>query len=121
MRVTTLIWCSRDGNGGPPMTEFTVSSHGRLAAPAGAGRSASEDIAVPSHSLAHRSRGWTLWLILAGLLIWSWSPAEMYRVVALFTDWRNMAEFGRAFLRPDFHEWRDYLADMIVTVQIALW
>ena len=26
-----------------------------------------------------------------------------------------------AFLRPDFHEWRDYLADMIVTVQIALW
>lgn len=45
----------------------------------------------------------------------------MYRVVSLFTDWRNMAEFGRAFLRPDFHEWRDYLADMIVTVEIALW
>ena len=103
------------------MTELTASSHGRLAAPAGAERSASEDIAVPSHSLARRSRGWTLWLILAGLLIWSWSPAEMYRVVALFTDWRNMAEFGRGFLRPDFHEWRDYLADMIVTVQIALW
>ena len=32
-----------------------------------------------------------------------------------------MAEFGRGFLRPDFHEWRAYLADMIVTVQIALW
>ena len=105
------------------MTELTVSSNGRLAAPpaAGAERSASEDIAVPSHSLARRSRGWTLWLVLAGLLIWSWNPAEMYRVVALFTDWRNMAEFGRGFLRPDFHEWRDYLADMIVTVQIALW
>src|SRR5882757_6010643 len=105
------------------MTEFSVTSHGRAAAPpaTGAERGASEDIAVPSHSLARRSRGWTLWLIVAGLLIWSWSPAEMYRVVALFTDWRNMAEFGRGFLRPDFHEWRDYLADMIVTVQIALW
>ena len=32
-----------------------------------------------------------------------------------------MAEFGQAFLRPDFHEWRGYIADMIVTVQIALW
>lgn len=105
------------------MSELTVSPNGRLAQPpaAGAEHITSEDIAVPSHSLARRSRGWALWIILAGLLIWSWNPAEMYRVVSLFTDWRNMAEFGRAFLRPDFHEWRDYLADMIVTVQIALW
>ena len=40
---------------------------------------------------------------------------------SLFTDWRNMAEFGRAFLQPNFHEWDSYLADMIVTIQIAIW
>ena len=55
------------------------------------------------------------------LLVWSWGPAEMFRAASLVTDWRNMAEFGSAFLRPDFHEWRNYVADMIVTIQIAIW
>ena len=32
-----------------------------------------------------------------------------------------MAEFGRAFLQPNFHDWDSYLADMVVTVQIAIW
>jgi phosphonate transport system permease protein len=82
---------------------------------------AGDDIAVPRHSLARRSRGWTLWLIVLGLLAWSWGPAEMFRAASLLTDWRNMAEFGRAFLHPNFHEWDGYLADMIVTVQIAIW
>src|ERR1051325_7220229 len=79
------------------------------------------DPPVPQHSLAHRGRGWLMWLIIAGLLVWSWAPTEMSRVTALFTDWRNMAEFGRAFLHPNFHDWDSYLADMVVTVQIALW
>jgi phosphonate transport system permease protein len=45
----------------------------------------------------------------------------MYRAVLLFSDWRNMATFGAAFLSPDFHEWLQFAADMIVTVQIAIW
>lgn len=108
------------------MSDFTVTSAvtppvSSLGRPPVTDRSASEDIAVPSHSLSRRSRTWMLWLVLAGLLVWSWSPAEMFRAGSLITDWRNMAEFGQAFLRPDFHEWRGYLEDMIVTVQIALW
>jgi phosphonate transport system permease protein len=59
--------------------------------------------------------------VVIGLLAWSWGPAEMFRAVSLFSDWRNMAEFGRAFLHPNFHEWDSYLADMVVTVQIAIW
>lgn len=103
------------------MTDFTVTSavtsHGR---PPVADR-ASEDVAVPSYSLSRRSRTWMLWIIVIGLLVWSWNPAEMYRAGSLFTDWRNMAEFGQAFLRPNFHEWRGYIDDMMVTVQIAIW
>jgi phosphonate transport system permease protein len=76
---------------------------------------------VPRHSLARRSRGWTLWLIVLALLAWSWGPAEMFRAASLVSDWRNMAEFGRAFLHPNFHDWDSYIADMIVTVQIAIW
>jgi phosphonate transport system permease protein len=39
----------------------------------------------------------------------------------LFTDWRNMAQFGASFLKPNFHDWDLYLSDMVVTVQIAIW
>jgi len=76
---------------------------------------------VPRVPLVQRLQRWLVWAVVAGLLAWSWAPAEMFRVEYLFTDWRNMAEFGRAFLHPNFHDWRQYLSDMIVTIQIAIW
>ena len=78
-------------------------------------------IAVPTLPLSHRIRSWLIWLALFALLAWAWAPAEMFRVSALFTDWRNMAQFGAAFIEPNFHDWDLYLADMLVTVQIAIW
>jgi len=78
-------------------------------------------VSVPEHPWSHRLRAWLLWALIFALLAWSWAPSEMFKVVALFTDWRNMAEFGRAFLRPNFHDWDSYLSDMVVTVQIAIW
>jgi phosphonate transport system permease protein len=78
-------------------------------------------IVVPTRPLSHRAWNWILWLLVFALLAWSWSPAEMFRVSALFTDWRNMAEFGNAFLKPNFHDWDNYLSDMLITIQIALW
>jgi phosphonate transport system permease protein len=79
------------------------------------------DHPVPQYPLATRVRGWLGWLLVIALLAWSWSPSEMFRVSALFTDWRNMAEFGAGFLHPNFHEWHQYVTDMVVTIQIALW
>lgn len=97
-----------------PMTDIT--------APAGLPRPANASgISVPQQPLSRRVRGWLGWLLIAGLLAWSWNAAEMYRVGALVTDWRNMAEFGEAFLHPNFRDWDQYLTDMVVTIQIALW
>jgi len=76
---------------------------------------------MPQHPLARRLRGWLLWFVIFALLAWAWTPAEMYRGVDLVHDWRNMAEFGSAFLQPNFHDWDSYLADMVVTLQIATW
>lgn len=78
-------------------------------------------IEVPRPPLLVRARSWLLWAIVAGLLVWSWTPTEMYKVVGLFTDWRNMAEFGAAFLKPNFYDWDVYALEMIETVQIAVW
>ena len=55
------------------------------------------------------------------LLAWAFIPAEMKNAVFLWTDAGNMAEFGRDFLRPNFHEWEMYIGEMIVTLQIAMW
>src|SRR5262245_48051208 len=76
---------------------------------------------VPQYPLSRRLSSWAIWAFIFALLAWAWAPSEMYRVVSLFTDWRNMATFGEAFLRPNFHDWDHYLADMLVTVQIAIW
>lgn len=78
-------------------------------------------IEVPRPTLALRARGWTVWIAIAGLLAWSWSPIEMYKAGSLFTDWRNTAEFTSAFLAPNFHGWNIYAKEMVETVQIALW
>lgn len=88
---------------------------------ASVGPQASKAIAVPRHPLSQRLRSPLLWLLVVGFLVWSWSPAEMSKASNLFTDWRNMAEFGSAFLRPNFHEWELYLREMVVTIQIAAW
>lgn len=78
-------------------------------------------IEVPRPPLSARLRTAFIWLVVLSVLAWSWAPAEMWKVANLVTDWRNMAEFGSAFLQPNFYEWRLYVDEMIVTVQIAVW
>jgi phosphonate transport system permease protein len=104
----------------PDQARLERAGSALTAAPAHAVRDLAT-IAVPSHPLGRRVRGWLAWAAIFALLAWAWAPAEMFRVVALFTDWRNMAQFGAAFLKPNFHDWDEYLADMVVTVQIAIW
>ncbi len=68
-------------------------------------------------------RNWTrqlTWVILALLLAASWNGAEI-RPMDLIRDSGNMAQYARDFFPPDFRDWRIYLDEMLVTVQIALW
>ena len=60
------------------------------------------------------------WAILLAVLAISWKGAEM-NPVALFTDAGNMATFAADFFPPDFSLWQDYLKEMAVTLQIAVW
>lgn len=54
------------------------------------------------------------------VLIWSWQGAEI-RPLELFKDSGNMGTFAREFFPPDFHDWRIYLQEMVITVHIAVW
>jgi phosphonate transport system permease protein len=81
----------------------------------------SNGINVPRPGIEVRARTWLLWLAIIALLVWSWGPTEMRKITALVTDWRNMAEFGSGFLRPNFRDWDAYAWQMIETIQIAVW
>lgn len=77
--------------------------------------------AAPSGGIARRGLGTLLiWGLVLGMLAWSWQGAEM-RPMALFADSANMAQFAADFFPPDFTDWRVYVAEMIVTVQVAVW
>jgi phosphonate transport system permease protein len=60
------------------------------------------------------------WGILLAVLAASWKGADM-RPAALWNDSANMVEFGSGFFPPDFSDWRYYLQELVITLQIALW
>lgn len=60
------------------------------------------------------------WGLLIALLGASWNGADM-RPLDLLRDSANMAQYAASFFPPDFTEWRLYLQEMVITVQIALW
>lgn len=61
--------------------------------------------------------GWGLFL---AFLAWAWEGAEMNPRL-LWEDSGNMAEFAADFFPPDFSDWRLFLSEMLVTIQIAVW
>jgi phosphonate transport system permease protein len=60
------------------------------------------------------------WVVVLAVLAWAWQGAEM-RPLDLIKDAGNMGTFARDFFPPDFHDWRIYLKEMLVTLHIALW
>jgi len=68
-----------------------------------------------------RNLAWQLsWAALLILLAASWKSADM-RPLDLFKDGGNMATYAAEFFPPNFTQWRMYLQEMVVTLQIALW
>lgn len=61
-----------------------------------------------------------IWGVLLAVLAGSWNGADM-RPLDLWRDAGNMGEYARGFFPPDFSDWRNYLTELVVTVQIALW
>jgi phosphonate transport system permease protein len=61
-----------------------------------------------------------LWGVLLALLFASWRGADM-RPLDLLRDAGNIAQYASGFFPPNFTEWRYYLAELVVTLQIALW
>jgi phosphonate transport system permease protein len=60
------------------------------------------------------------WAIALAGLAWAWQGAEI-RPFDLWRDSGNIRKYAADFFPPDFHDWRIYLKEMVVTVHIAIW
>jgi phosphonate transport system permease protein len=74
-------------------------------------------------SLAEHKHGLTwyaAWATVLLLLAASWNGADM-RPLDLWRDSGNMATYLADFFPPDFRDWKLYVEEMVITLQIALW
>lgn len=71
-----------------------------------------------------RKKSWLDMVAMAAvlvLLMLAWKGAEMNRIPFLWTDRANMVAYLSDFFPPEFRDWRDYISEMVVTIEIALW
>jgi phosphonate transport system permease protein len=74
----------------------------------------------PPHAAPANLLGLAAWGVLLAVLAASWQGADM-RPLDLVRDSGNMAKYASDFFPPNFGQWRNYLQEMVVTLQIALW
>lgn len=75
---------------------------------------------IPSVSLSRKLTNLTITLLSLAILIWAYHGAEV-NFRTLYENSGNMLLYLKGFMQPDFLEWRDYLLEMLVTIQIAIW
>jgi phosphonate transport system permease protein len=74
------------------------------------------EAAAPKRSLTW----YFFWAFVLILLAGSWQGADM-RPLDLVRDSGNMATYAAEFFPPNFSQWRMYVGEMVITLQIALW
>jgi phosphonate transport system permease protein len=75
----------------------------------------------PQRPLIQRLIDLLVWGGIAALLLVSFGPVELGRFGRLFTGSANMQAFAGGFMHPDFGDLPSYVAQMWLTIQIALW
>ncbi|PZO02811.1 MAG: phosphonate ABC transporter, permease protein PhnE [Alphaproteobacteria bacterium] len=77
--------------------------------------------AAPSKSAAAWGLDVLVWGGIAVLLIYSIGDVDLGNLSLLVTNAENTRNFAADLLRPDFTNWRQFVGQMWLTIQIALW
>jgi len=77
--------------------------------------------AAPSKSAASWALDVLVWGGIAVLLIYSIGDVDLANLSNLFTNAENTRNFAAGLLKPDFSDWRQFVEQMWLTIQIALW
>jgi phosphonate transport system permease protein len=77
--------------------------------------------APPTRSLGAWTMDVLLWGGIAAFLAFSFADVDLGNVSRLVTNSTNIQTFAQGLLQPDFSNWRLFVAQMWLTIQIALW
>jgi len=78
------------------------------------------ELSIPKISMNHKLKNFGVTTIVLLILIGSYYGAEI-DFGNLYEHSGNMVLYLKGFMQPDFLEWQDYLYQMLVTIQIAIW
>ncbi len=71
-------------------------------------------------TLSQKMRSYLGLVGLALILAWAWNGADM-RPLDLIRDSGNMVSLANDFFPPDFSDWKYYIEETLITIQLALW
>ncbi len=74
----------------------------------------------PRRPAAPTTKSLLWWILLGGVLAWSWHGADI-KPWALIKDSGNMLTLAKDFFPPDLTDWKTYLEETLITIQIAIW
>jgi phosphonate transport system permease protein len=73
-----------------------------------------------TQDLRHGPSYYIGWAVFFFILAWAWQGSEI-RPLDLIKDSGNMRKYAADFFPPNFKDWKLYISEMLVTVQIAIW
>jgi len=77
--------------------------------------------AAPTKSLGAWTLDILIWGGVAVVLLYSVKAVDLGNITRLFSNNEHTGQFAGELLKPDFADWKMYVAKMWETVQIALW
>lgn len=80
-----------------------------------------QPVTVPKAEFSEKLYSTLIWGGIFIALAWGFFPAEMNRMVELWTNRANMADKLADYSSADFRYWRQYMRAMLETIQMAVW
>jgi phosphonate transport system permease protein len=75
---------------------------------------------LPPKDLKRSVSNTVMWAVILGLLVLSIEGADLrFGDLIRYSD--NMVRFVKGFFPPDFSQWRLYMTEMRITIEIAVW
>lgn len=78
-------------------------------------------LAPPSTGMAQRLANWLAVMICVAFLAVSFKGAHIYELHMLVDNSANTGTYLRDYLHPDFSDWKHYVGQMWLTLEIAIW
>jgi phosphonate transport system permease protein len=80
---------------------------------------ANPQVSVPGQTPKRTFRSILMWAGFVAMLVWAWNRTQI-DPLQLVRNFDNIGQLAGGFFPPDFRDWKYYLEQMVITIQMAL-